>query len=759
MKRILSIISAVLCLASCAKESLIPTDPTLPDGNFMTLTVNAQDLIQTKAERNGIDELNENAINSIYYFIYPKDGDQSTPTGKAVMCNYIEAKNSEGQAVKNDYTFHINLNDTDINDKVFKRPNTSCFVYVIANLPSGTLPLADDADTSFETISETLLNADFTKNVKQGSFVMEGWGIVNIQSRTEKLVANGTIWIDRLATKTTIDMTVNESVQGTDEDSENVETWKPDYTKMYIQFRNGASNARLDGNYLSSSQIARFEATASNHFSTSSVIDDKTYYSTEIPFYTYPMEWTPGDKLEPYLYIIIPWSKDNGKSYKNSYYKLLLAGKEYAQNTWHSIRLTIGALGSWTPDTPKTIVAQQYKVADWKHAVKNTSGSGTEDGKSVDAIIKDAKYLVVPSNYFTIENLNQLQFRVTTSHDCEIADLKITQDVFSGLNITSRTVYSKTGTVGTNDYVAISGSTVTVKKELVNTQTSGSDYDISPYTYTFTIRHKETPAIKEYITVVQYPAIYITPYGNKGGVDPSKSTNVDNGLGYVYINGNHTKDGSAWQQPSGGTGSNANGNMYEIKTTALDANTKCSDGSAYIIGDPREVGASTLATATGFPARDHNNQTIYSNNKSYHKTNTNTQYEHFISPSFRIASSYGKSQTMSRDNAERRCASYQEDGYPAGRWRMPTYAEFNYIAKLSSDGKIPHLFTDYSTQSSCYWTAQGPCRYYNNGTITKSYNTTSAAVRCVYDDWYWGSERDSRTKNGNVYTYFIWGNE
>ena len=60
MKRILSIISAVLCLASCAKESLIPTDPTLPDGNFMTLTVNAQDLIQTKAERNGIDELNEN---------------------------------------------------------------------------------------------------------------------------------------------------------------------------------------------------------------------------------------------------------------------------------------------------------------------------------------------------------------------------------------------------------------------------------------------------------------------------------------------------------------------------------------------------------------------------------------------------------------------------------------------------------------------------------------------------------------------------
>ena len=87
---------------------------------------------------------------------------------------------------------------------------------------------------------------------------------------------------------------------------------------------------------------------------------------------------------------------------------------------------------------------------------------------------------------------------------------------------------------------------------------------------------------------------------------------------------------------------------------------------------------------------------------------------------------------MSYFNARRRCAAYQEDGYPAGRWRVPTTAEFKYIAKLSGEGKIPHLYSD----GKLYWTSTEYCTYSTSGTIAESNSTSGEAfVRCVYDEW------------------------
>lgn len=65
-----------------------------------------------------------------------------------------------------------------------------------------------------------------------------------------------------------------------------------------------------------------------------------------------------------------------------------------------------------------------------------------------------------------------------------------------------------------------------------------------------------------------------------------------------------------------------------------------------------------------------------------------------ISPKFRIASSWGVTSGSSYANAQRRCASYQENGYPAGRWRIPTEAEIKFVNGLSADGYIPELLTE-----------------------------------------------------------------
>ena len=137
-----------------------------------------------------------------------------------------------------------------------------------------------------------------------------------------------------------------------------------------------------------------------------------------------------------------------------------------------------------------------------------------------------------------------------------------------------------------------------------------------------------------------------------------------------------------------------------------------------------------------------------------------------IAPRFRVASAYGSSfEAVNRQEARRRCASYQENGYPAGRWRLPTYGELVYIARLSYMGIIPELFE--STQD--YWCASGLYRVTANQ--VRESNTSGwirtdidGYTRCVYDEWYWtykdanGFEQSDKLTN-NYIDVFHWGDK
>ncbi|MBR6433579.1 MAG: hypothetical protein IKS70_04130 [Bacteroides sp.] len=138
----------------------------------------------------------------------------------------------------------------------------------------------------------------------------------------------------------------------------------------------------------------------------------------------------------------------------------------------------------------------------------------------------------------------------------------------------------------------------------------------------------------------------------------------------------------------------------------------------------------------------------------YYPTEGNDRTLNMIAPKFRIASSYGVTAPMVKENAAARCASYQEDGFPAGRWRVPTTAEVRYIIDLSAQGKIPRLFGGADIYSSTpYWSANGLVSVAgNNVTVDNNpWSTTTAYVRCVYDEWYWGSETIINK------TTFTWG--
>lgn len=133
----------------------------------------------------------------------------------------------------------------------------------------------------------------------------------------------------------------------------------------------------------------------------------------------------------------------------------------------------------------------------------------------------------------------------------------------------------------------------------------------------------------------------------------------------------------------------------------------------------------------------------------------------FIAPVFRVASSLGKVsleyssdgctnwpalEGVSRAQARRRCAAYQEAGRPAGRWRVPTMAEIKYLVQLSADEKIPHLFghVDLPDMFIPYWSSTGiiGVKLSESGNVIQENMTekeleTAPAVRCIYDDWYW----------------------
>lgn len=101
-----------------------------------------------------------------------------------------------------------------------------------------------------------------------------------------------------------------------------------------------------------------------------------------------------------------------------------------------------------------------------------------------------------------------------------------------------------------------------------------------------------------------------------------------------------------------------------------------------------------------------------------------------IAPKFTIVSyhAYAASGSLSKQTARRRCAAYQQWGYPAGRWRLPTFAEIQFIKELQKTDVILDVFG-----GSDNWSAQG--RVNSNGVLSTTDNT--AYTRCVYDDWYW----------------------
>ena len=231
--------------------------------------------------------------------------------------------------------------------------------------------------------------------------------------------------------------------------------------------------------------------------------------------------------------------------------------------------------------------------------------------------------------------------------------------------------------------------------------------------------------------------------------------------------------------------SGGNRNMYTIHVTVLPESVTVGKGKSaftlqYILGDPRTLQPETWengkeecssAYSPTVPYYfDENNDlgygeeitveegkpTFISFQKApsidnldgaprsltwYYPADDSDRTKFMIAPSIRVASRFGGLEFysgVSKQSAEFKCATYQEDGFPAGRWRLPTMAEIIFISSLSRGGNSSDFVALFGENAN-YWSANGAVKP-NSGIQ----NVQQALARCVYDAWYWDQTEYSR---------------
>lgn len=728
---------------SCQTEEL--NENNLQGKGTFTIEI-VSNALQSRSTTPGDTELNENKFTTIDLFLFnDQDG---VPTGNAKYHERFNIENNTGNtSIKPKITEAMK-------GELFSETDNQCIAYVIVNLPPKSVGLPKklaggldpealkNEELSIEDLKGETITAEFNTDEAQQSFVMDGYATITKNSTETSEKIEGNISVDRAASK--ISLTIDQISSTITDEAGNEWVFDKEDTDaiIHVWLYNGVNKSNIDVTKVN------YVAEQSDYFDSSSPIsitydDTESKYIQKMPFYSYSQTWESEDDNEPYLLVKVPWkqTKKNGNevegaSYLPYYYQIPLTTRDdnnniirsLKRNTYYQISLTVGILGSPSLQESVKIENCSYTIFDWSTL-------------NLTAELKGFRYLIVDKNFVEMNNVNDLYVGFSTSHEVEIVNAVLKKPVLNPLNSADATISSytlNTTKVDEQDYIYFMHE---LDNEWSDTDKS---YDYVPYTLELDIRHKDNPNFIEHVKIVQYPAMYVD-YNKNGGTGNS-NPKTDKDYGYVWVNKGRNQYGNV----HGLTASNKNPNMYIITTTALPQNSK------YVIGDPRNTSINNnlgnqnsdwSASAPTLPASNERRLSFY-----YPTDNTN-RTKNMIAPKFRVASSYGVTSVSKYNDMLKRCASYQEYGYPAGRWRMPTHAELDYIVKLSAEGKIPKLFNDDGDSPiGNYFCAHGVAYPKEEGYVnTLPLDNNEHGVRCVYDEWYWTDKCDIST--------FTWGDK
>lgn len=524
-------------------------------------------------------------------------------------------------------------------------------------------------------------------------------------------------------------------------------------------------------------------------------------YQLEEPFYTYPNTWSGNDENMTYMVLTVPFKKENEETYRTCYYTVpVVRDNKITRNVSYMVNISVNILGSFNPDEPLLLEDLSYKAIGWseesmdvnikdyrylvldqtEYVVNNLSELNVPFYSSHETVVKSVTfkyYLYNTSAAGLVKEVSVSKEQNEASENGKgIYQTNVDNTINTQTNARTLTftheLKQMTAFNSNNRELQLSGEGTTYPSEsTINSNIAAiaryamTDVDAySRFDIEITIVHKDlenennTP-FQRTIKITQYPAMYIEADQNNYTLDAySYETNEwgfggqwikDNqpygtaAYGNTYINGNQGDQmNSNTMTPCGLNGGNRNPNMYIINVTRLSNNR-------YRIGDPRVTSKDNLTGNNSWTSNEGND--LYNKGEkkvltNYYPTDGSAAMKMTIAPKFRVASSYGVSPVMDIETARRRCASYQEKDCPAGRWRLPTYAEMEYIITLSNKNMIPVLFSG----DSRYWNASGSSSgTLENGKLSEpvdgdtyiGYYTADQLthVRCVYDEWYWES--------------------
>lgn len=687
----------LMTAVSCQREVFTGTSELEGGGvvlNFICSTQGA------KATMVGDDNYNENALTTIDYFLYPE--------GQTGSNAYLQ-----GRVTMNGRTSYNVLVNTSQLSALFSgaAAGNRCDVYAIANYPSEISSAATDT-TSLRNLAMT---THFNGFDVPTNFVMCGHTKATVINKNKTKAAEGTVTLNRAASKITFECRIADHVDITntitsgEEQLEQTIRWVPILSQINAYLVNSYSSGRVSGD-----EVTMDEGLLDRYNQRLLTDADSDNWYTCAPFYSYPQSWNDGDEREPFIKLVVPWAYLNQQGQqagqKQFYYKVPCPGLDMRSNTWYHIKLDVAILGGDDFEAMITINGQYY-VMDWN----------TQTIVQADAEIKDARYISVPSNTYTMYNTARMDALITSSHDAQINLKSVTYYDYVNKRNTDYTA-----TARTNNWISYNDETriFTINHTLNNDVTTNT-FDSSPYVFTFEIRHADDPTYTTGdIVVTQYPAMYIDELQSNKYVFINGTSNGNTQV-TAYDDDRNSLSVLVARNTINDSGDNTNSHMYRIHVTTVA-------GMNYVIGDTRLWSTTNVTTLNAIVG-------------SYMETAEIN--EDMIAPEFMVASSAGKSQTLSYKFAATRCAAYQENGFPAGRWRVPTKAEIMFLIQLSEKGKIPTLFTpDSNMNNGAYWCSSGVVYPLGNGQVEYRNFTEAASihannwVRCVYDSWYWGDD-------------------
>ena len=638
-------------------------------------------------------------------------------------------------------------------------------------------------------------------------FIMTGYADVdrNISENT----ITGTLALKRAATKINMSFKLPTSlvVDLKDMDNQPVrdpvtgdpikETWVPYFKNnnpqdgiqmMHMGMHKGIYRTYLDGTnqeLINEDNIFETGYTESITYTGTDAPEDGGYhnYKCDVTFYSYPFSWEEGadDLNAPYFTIMIPWRRDTDdeSQYQTYYYQVVVngSGKELVGNTWYDITLKVGVLGSRVETAPVYISEDlTFRAIDWSESTALES--------AVD--LNEWQYLIVPEHRVEMNNTNIGSLGFEASHpigwvlewptDEDVQETLDDLESYNTRNLAAYYINNREKTpIGTQltDITNNSFSLASSGKELV------FKHDIPENVYSPIYVHLklwldidgngrlggDEVNFVEHVTFVQYPPIYITP-----SKSVAKSIFV-NGY-YTAINGSDSNDDIKINDNNSynlgripGT-SDSGDHMYVISVSKFEEDDVFTlDGKTYqyLIGDPRvtesdiNLNNDRYDMTQGDGAVNQNRWPkgwVLANDvngerrmlEHYYPTAEQGDVFRVIAPKFRIVSFLSSGYSyITPEGAKMRCASFQENGYPAGRWRLPTYAEIQYVISLQNKQVIQDIF--YS--SNYYYSSTHLVQNSSSGSSYKDIaDNSTGSVRCVYDEWYWGeNSQDANTTN------------